>query len=64
MADTEISKDIASDKQKVRLTENEEIVVDMDDNVDIVLSTKAPKRPSKSKAVSCGSKMVGEDKII
>jgi hypothetical protein len=65
MADAKIGKDTTSDEQKARPTNDDEVlIVDMADNADIVLSTKGPKRPSKSRVSSCGSKMVDSPKII
>jgi hypothetical protein len=65
MANTDVGKEITSDKEQARPTKDEDVlIVDMDDNADIVLSTKGPKRPRNSKVISCGSKMVGSPKII
>ena len=64
MADTEVRKQ-AIDKDEVRPTKDDEVlIVDTADNTDIVLSTKGPKRPSKSRVSSCRSKMVDSPKII
>ena len=67
MADKNNGKDNTTDKEDERQTEevrrDDVLVIDMD-SADITLFSGASKTRSKSRVISCGSKMVGSSKII